>query len=281
MKKAEVLPNLLTIGNALCGFAAIVFTAGNDPQKWWASDPAKFWIAAWLILAAMLFDAVDGKVARMAKASTDFGAQLDSLCDMVSFGVAPAFLVKAISMEKALLPHQGFYPKIIWVFAALYVACAALRLARFNVETAPDEESHRWFKGLPSPAAAATVSAIVILYYSLEGDFQLGRLSSQWPLGLPVIAAILGGLMVSEVPYPHLLVHVFRGRKPFASIAWGFIAGAVLLIFHQHAIVLGALAYVLSGPVILLRRRLLGSGPATPVWPQTREDDEADEDEPQ
>jgi len=240
MKKTDVLPNLLTLGNALCGFGAITFVAGQ--HEW------KFWIASWLILAAMVFDALDGKVARLAKATSDFGAQLDSLCDMVTFGVAPAMMVKAISMQQELT--AGLYPKFIWICAGLYVSCAALRLARFNVETKPDEASHRWFKGLPVPAAAAVICSFVILYDSIQRDFALGSIRTEAPLALPVTAAVLAAFMVSEIPFPHLLIWIFRGRRPFAYVTWIVFAAALLLAFHVYTPALGAVAYMLSGPAI-------------------------------
>ena len=111
-------------------------------------------LAGWLIFLAMIFDALDGHVARLAKTTSDFGAQLDSLCDVVTFGVAPAFLLVK------MCPGFTFnHSQMVWIIAAAYACCAALRLARFNVET-DDEDDHMNFSGLPSPAAASVVGEL-------------------------------------------------------------------------------------------------------------------------
>src|SRR5207237_5356422 len=136
------------LGNAVCGFAALAFASKIDPNN--SSTDVFFAWSAWLIFGAMVFDGLDGYVARLSKTSSDFGGQLDSLCDAISFGVAPAFLLLLLGRE------WGEHPviqKAIAVVAVLYMACAILRLARFNVENSPDPAAHKRFKGLPSPAA--------------------------------------------------------------------------------------------------------------------------------
>ena len=117
-----------------------------------------------LILLAMLFDAVDGQVARITRGTSDFGAQLDSLCDLVSFGLAPAIL-----LVKMCPQFTNLHSEAIWSIAAVFACCAALRLARFNVETDSDDE-HTMFAGLPTPAAAATIASFAILSYSLRNE---------------------------------------------------------------------------------------------------------------
>ena len=172
-----VFPTLLTLGNAACGFGAITFAAKVGP------DPAgehDLYLSAVLIFLAMLFDMLDGSVARWAKQTSEFGAQLDSLCDAVSFGVAPAFLMLRIvhSMESSTDPSglalgSHFHPfftywsRLLWVIGALFALCAVLRLARFNVET-DEDDSHNYFSGLPSPAAAATVASFPIALKELR-----------------------------------------------------------------------------------------------------------------
>ena len=146
-KVFAVLPTMLTLGNAACGFGAITFAA-----KWSGGDPAlSLFIASCLIFLSMVFDALDGSAARLTKQTSEFGAQLDSLCDAISFGAAPAFLMLQFSQSRDLL-----HLRLLWWIAALYVACAVLRLARFNVET-DEDDAHDSFSGLPSPAAAGTV----------------------------------------------------------------------------------------------------------------------------
>ena len=115
-----------------------------------------------LIFLAMIFDALDGYVARLSRTASDFGAELDSLCDLVTFGVAPAFLLVKMCPQFAYLHRDA-----VWVIAASFAACAALRLARFNVETS-DEDEHLHFSGLPSPAAAAAIAGFAIMFYTLR-----------------------------------------------------------------------------------------------------------------
>jgi len=129
-KMFAVLPTMLTLGNAVCGFGAITFAAkvGLITRLGWGKDDTDcLWIAALLIFLAMVFDMLDGRAARWAKQTSQFGAELDSLCDAISFGVAPAFILVKFSPD--------FHPRLLWVIAVLFVVCAILRLARFNVET--------------------------------------------------------------------------------------------------------------------------------------------------
>lgn len=158
-----VLPTMLTLSNAACGFGAITFAAKVGPiaeATPGATDLRSLWISAFLIFLAMVFDALDGSAARWAKQSSEFGAQLDSLCDALSFGAAPAFLMLQFvrHFEARYNVPFDYHPRLLWVIAVLFVVCAILRLARFNVETG-EEDSHDQFSGLPSPAAAATVAS--------------------------------------------------------------------------------------------------------------------------
>ncbi len=161
-----ILPTMFTLGNLVCGFFAIVIASRVQtplvPEGNPAADPANCFYSAWLIFLAMVFDALDGYVARLAKAASEFGAELDSLCDVVSFGIAPAFL-----LVKMCPQFSFFHKQAVWVIAGSYAACAALRLARFNVETS-DEDDHMAFHGLPSPAAAASVAGFAIMFYALS-----------------------------------------------------------------------------------------------------------------
>src|SRR5436305_340014 len=138
VKKIAVLPTLLTLGNGICGFVAITFaskiTAVSSP-----ADDTNFAWAGWFILFAMLCDMLDGYVARLTKTASDFGGELDSLCDVVSFGVAPAFLLLKLGPGAS----HPFLHQVVAGIAALYFACTALRLARFNVENDPDPAAHK------------------------------------------------------------------------------------------------------------------------------------------
>jgi CDP-diacylglycerol--serine O-phosphatidyltransferase len=225
-----VFPTLLTLGNAACGFGAITFAAKVGP------DPAgehDLFLSAVLIFLAMLFDMLDGSVARWAKQTSEFGAQLDSLCDAVSFGVAPAFLMLRIvhSMESVTDPNAIafgthsrpfflYWSRLLWVIGALFALCAVLRLARFNVET-DEDDSHNYFSGLPSPAAAATVASFPIALNSLRertlaSDGTAQRVA-EWlipviHLVLPLITLAVAILMVSRFKYSHVFNQV-RGQR--------------------------------------------------------------------
>src|SRR5262245_13615524 len=247
MKRIAIVPTLFTLGNGVCGFAAITFAAriprvtvgagldfGNQEISW-------LWWSALMILLAMVFDMLDGRVARMARWTSDFGAQLDSLCDAISFGVAPAFLLLKLCSDSDRLEASDVWMKGLWMIAVLYVMCAIMRLARFNVENDHSPDSHMWFKGLPSPAAAGAVGSSAILRHELRTDWWSDILSwlsvdPRWleemiDLGLPLATVALAILMVSKVRYPHLANQMFRGRRDFAFVVkllFGFVTVALL-----------------------------------------------------
>ncbi len=267
----SVLPTLFTLANLVCGFFAIVAAARveaptsadvpttsaihlspaaptqilRDLDK---EDPVhNCMLAGWLIFLAMIFDALDGHVARLAKTSSDFGAQLDSLCDVVTFGVAPAFLLVKLC--------PGFtynHSQMIWIIAAAYACCAALRLARFNVET-DDDDDHMNFSGLPSPAAASVIAGFAILFYTLRRDdnplpYAAGiDLTVQW--AAPFVALLAAALMVSRVPYPHVVNQFFRGNRSFGHVVGVVFALAVIMIIRGYAVPLACLAFLFLGPI--------------------------------
>jgi len=251
-----VLPSLVTLGNLMCGFAAIG-VAARAQLHWahflWETDTAQtaggsasgthsFALAGALILLAMIFDALDGRIARLANLTSEFGAQLDSLCDMVSFGIAPAYIV---FLEVTSREPFGRY-RYAWVCAVLFAICAALRLARFNVETEPTEESHRYFRGLPTPAAAGVIASLAIF------DAQFGGFGLWTPRLMPFVALTLGALMISRVRYIHLFNMLFRERKPFTCLALVvFILGSIVALGQYYVYILlgGFAGYVVLGPV--------------------------------
>src|SRR3984957_10777381 len=170
------LPSLCTLGNAVCGFASMYvafLVVMPDPSRtdpltiWWSSHGLA--AAAYLIFLAMLFDALDGRLARFARHTTDFGGQLDSLADVISFGAAPAFLMLLLFRQYGPqhLPHM--IQRAVWAIGALYLSCAAVRLARFNVSNKHGEQHHFSFLGLPSPGAAGAVASIVLMQQELTG----------------------------------------------------------------------------------------------------------------
>ncbi len=188
------VPNTLTICNSLCGFGAIintlhVYTSQGAPE-------AVLALSAWIILAAMIFDALDGFTARIFNAASMHGMQMDSLADMVTFGLSPAVVV-AIMAHK-LSDKISYDYSIVWILCGVYIGCAALRLATYNVHAMQEKKCDGKFYGLPSPGAAAAVCSIVIFYSNRDGEV------TQLVPFLPIYAAFLGIMMVSKIQYTHI-----------------------------------------------------------------------------
>jgi CDP-diacylglycerol--serine O-phosphatidyltransferase len=260
VRSVYFLPSLATLGNAVCGFAA-VWVAGLDAGAVGYDRIAvflykyRFFAAAYLIFAAMLFDALDGRLARFTRHTTDFGGQLDSLADVISFGVAPAFL--ALSVFKHYHINFPFVlTRLIWAVGAVYMCCAAMRLARFNVSNEHGEQHHFSFLGLPSPGAAGAVAALVLMQQDLAFESMgentwvaqwVGRCAHILLYALPVVVLLTGILMVSNIRYPHVVNRYLRGRKSIARVIT--VVAVVMLIFvaHRYLLGLGCLGYALSG----------------------------------
>jgi CDP-diacylglycerol--serine O-phosphatidyltransferase len=232
---------LITLGNGVCGFLSISSAYDGFPVR-----------GAWLILLAMVFDALDGRVARATRTTSAFGAQLDSLSDLISFGVAPAFLVRCLQS----LPGVAQFPDHVVLVAAVFYAMAVeLRLARFNVETTPDLSSHLDFRGLPSPGGAGVVASLVILaapgIADPRGTIYLAVLGS-----LPAVLFVIGLLMVSRVRYSHVVNKVFGGYGRFTTLIEVVLALALVVILHEQVFAVGFVGYALAGPLAWTRRRL-------------------------
>lgn len=221
-KGIYILPNLLTTGNLLCGFWAIISVFQE-----------RFYFAAVAILLAAVFDVFDGKVAKLSGATSKFGMQYDSLADLVSFGMAPALL----AFSWALRP----YGKFGWLAAFLFVACGAIRLARFNVLASSGET--KYFKGLPIPVAAAMIAFTILLYFQL--------IETGWVKDIVILVMIyiLAFLMVSNIRYFSFKELDLAKRKPFSIFI--FVVLSLIVIVMEPVVVLFAfvLFYVFSGPV--------------------------------
>ncbi len=197
--KIYFLPNLLTAGNLFCGFVALtkIVEANLTPDLNGHVDwmPIKFALAA--ILLACIFDLFDGRVARMGGHESPFGREFDSLADLISFGVAPAFLVHRVVLRSAL-PDE--YTQIGWFIASIYLICGAFRLARFNCLSAMNlPGAGKDFLGFPIPSAAGLVASLTLFIIKLnEKEKDLGH----WGYLLPVVLVFLSAMMVSEVRYP-------------------------------------------------------------------------------
>ncbi|WP_330178045.1 CDP-diacylglycerol--serine O-phosphatidyltransferase [Candidatus Vondammii sp. HM_W22] len=221
-----LLPNLFTTAALFCGFYAIL-----------AAISGEFEHAAVAIFIAMILDGLDGRVARMTNTQTAFGAEYDSLSDMVAFGLAPALVMYIWSLNS--LGKMG------WLAAFIYTAGAALRLARFNTQVGTADK--RFFQGIPSPAAAAIMAGSVWVAV----DYQIDGVDLAIPVGLLTVA--VGLLMVSNIRYNSFKEVDFRGKIPFFSMVVMMLGFSVLFIQPPLILFLIFLVYAISGPVLTLK----------------------------
>lgn len=260
-----VLPTVLTLGNGVCGLAAIAIAVSTSTLDW--DLETKLYAAGLLIFGGMLFDALDGSAARLTGQASRFGAELDSLCDAVTFGVAPAVIVWRISDA---LPQR-----LTWAIGVLYAICVLLRLARFNVET-PEDDDHEGFEGLPSPAAAGTLAAFAIAipdlkFYATDEKYPdwVGTLST-WTLDashffIPVLAAVLAFLMVSRFRYPHVFAQLMRGRRTPNQIGQALFAVVGVVLLHWVALPLMLCYFSFGSPLRSLVRQYRGAPPTRDI----------------
>jgi len=252
LRYITLLPSLVTITNGLCGFLAIGFAAKGTQEH--VGSLSFFAIAGYLILLAMIADMLDGRLARISQSTSSFGGQLDSLCDVISFGVAPAFLMLRLLETQLVLSGFGraeFLQRFIWLAAAAYMSCAAIRLARFNVENEEDESAHMSFVGLPTPAAAGVIVSLVIFHQETL---------PQWGFVvylLPAAALVVAGLMVSRIQYPHVLNQYLRGKKPFAYLIRSLLLLGLVIWSRQAALVVIFWGFAASSAVKWFYRRML------------------------
>jgi CDP-diacylglycerol--serine O-phosphatidyltransferase len=226
-----LLPSLLTTGNLFCGFFAMLLSVDHRYPE-----------AALAILVAMVMDLLDGRVARLMKATSQFGVEYDSLADVVSFCVAPAFLLYSFALSSLGRPA--------WFGAFLFVICGALRLARFNVFTGTTDR--RYFIGLSTPAAAGVAASTVIL--------MAGQERARWMLvAVAVGTYLVAMLMVSTFRYWSFKEFGFARRRPFQTLL--VVVLGVMVVAASHEIFLFVLftGYAISGPV---RRLVVGRAPA-------------------
>ena len=223
-KGVYLLPNLFTTGALFSGFYAIV-----------AAMNGLFEQSAIAVFVAMILDGLDGRVARMTNTQSEFGAQYDSLSDCISFGVAPALVSYSWSLSSL--------GKIGWMVAFVFAACAALRLARFNVQI--DTADKRYFTGLPSPAAAAVVAGMV--WFGTENGFDGSAVAGIAAL----ITAFAAVMMVSNVKYNSFKELDFKGRVPFVAILVVVLVLAVVASYPAGMLLAIFLIYAISGPLLV------------------------------
>jgi CDP-diacylglycerol---serine O-phosphatidyltransferase len=224
--KIYFLPNLLTAANLFCGFVAL--TKIVEVDKWdigFGGNFTQIKTALGFILLACIFDLFDGRVARMGGRESPFGREFDSLADLISFGVAPAFLVHRIVLKDVFVQH----PEIGWFIASIYLICGAFRLARFNCLAAmAGGGGGKEFLGFPIPSAAGLVASLTLLMmWVYEKDFATGS----WKYVLPALMLFLSWMMVSEVKYPTFKTLDLRATRTFTKTLVGilFIGSVVIL----------------------------------------------------
>lgn len=261
MKKVAIVPTLLTLGNGICGFVAITFASKinlADPNLSRESTDLYFAAAGWFILAAMIFDMLDGYVARLSKTASKFGGELDSLCDAISFGIVPAFLL--LKMGPGWEPRPWLH-QVVAGIAALYMCCTLLRLARYNVaDSTLDPNAGKRFRGLPSPGAAGCIASLAIVrgtlpdkvhefFPDVDEEIVHAAVYRFVEIFAPLGALTIALLMVSLVSYPHIAKQMFRGRKHIGHLIQLLLAGFIILMFRELALALVFWGYALVFPL--------------------------------
>lgn len=243
-----ILPSLLTAAALFSGFYSIIYVLSATLER--STD---FRTAVFAIIIATIFDSLDGRMARMMKAESEFGSHFDSIADMVSFGVAPAVLVYASSLSK--LGRVG------WLAAFLYLACAAIRLARFNVLAKEDNPSRKYFKGMPSPVAAAGLAIFSLVVHEAKMKFIIN-----W--GVLCMTIFLALLMVSNVRF-RSFKDLQVSRQPIQLFLISIVIILLIVAFQELAIFSFFIIYLLSGLVeeLILWRRRRKSDPSVPFLP--------------
>ena len=222
MRKIYIVPNIVTTGNMFCGFYSVVASMQGDLQT-----------AAWAIIAATIFDTLDGRIARMAKATSQFGVEYDSLSDLISFGMGPAVLMYQWGLQT--------YGRMGWMIAFLFLACGALRLARFNVTTSSLPKG--FFQGLPIPMAAGILAT-----------FKLFTAEVEWPTDGTILSIVIFALtltcallMVSTIPFPSFKELNWRSRASFGILMLGVVSMILIAARPEYAL-FGVLSlYVVAG----------------------------------
>ncbi len=255
------LPNLMTAGNLFCGFVAVIHCiqarlAETVPTGEYLnqSSSGHYTQAVWFIFGAAAFDTLDGRLARMGGRESLFGAEFDSLADVISFGIAPALMVFFLILS----PTQGYesFRNIGWFLGFIYLLCAAVRLARFNVITNPllhgnKKDTNKDFVGLPVPAAAATVASLVLFLLHLAATDKSLRL---WALALPPLMLLIAILMVSTVRYPSGKGVDLQTRTRLQPFVLFLAFAGLVVLFKEVALLCACLGYIFYGLIRQWRR---------------------------
>ncbi len=248
------LPNSMTAGNLFCGFMAVInciqarlAETSLDGLYLGELPTDHYRTAVWFILGAAAFDTLDGRLARMGGRESLFGAEFDSIADIISFGIAPALLMFFFIIS----PTQGimWFRNVGWFVGFIYLLCAAIRLARFNVITNPllhrdTSDQSKDFVGLPVPAAAGTVGSLVLfLIHLADADKSLNR----WALALPILMVLIAILMVSKVRFPSGKKVDMQTTTQMGSFILFLAAAGLVVVLKEIAILVIALVYIFYG----------------------------------
>jgi CDP-diacylglycerol--serine O-phosphatidyltransferase len=273
-----ILPNLMTAANLFCGFMAVVnciharlAETAFTGEYLGANAAGHYRYAVYFIFGAAAFDSLDGRLARLGGRESLFGAEFDSLADVVSFGVAPTLLMFFLILS----PTQGipWFREIGWFIGFVYLLCAAMRLARYNVITNPllhpeKKQSSSDFVGLPVPAAAGTVASVVLFLLKLaDADKSLNRFA----LGLPFLMLLVGILMMSTIRYPSGKKVDLQTRTRFRGLVLFIVLGGLLVLYREVAMLGISLSYIFYGLIRHWRRsRRPRTGPGNPPAAEAR-----------
>ncbi|MBH53952.1 MAG: CDP-diacylglycerol--serine O-phosphatidyltransferase [Opitutaceae bacterium] len=249
--KIYFLPNSMTAFNLFCGFAAVIrciqarFTSeelGRSPEELYSQ-------AVWLILAAVVFDILDGRLARLGGRESLFGKEFDSIADVVSFGVAPALMVFLLILSP---DHEAYFRQIGWLIGFIYLLCVGVRLSRFNVVTHPLMEESEFtvskdFIGLPAPAAAGTISSLVLWM----NKFDVHGLA----ILLPALMILIAVLMISSIHYPSFKYIDWTTRLKFRTFVLIIVVISIIVMIREIGITLIFMGYIFYGLFLDARDR--------------------------
>ncbi len=240
--KIYLLPNLMTAGNLVCGFVAIVsiikaIDVGGIAELELSKE--YFIRAIWFILAGCLFDVLDGRLARLGGQESPFGREFDSIADIVSFGVAPALLVMSVILNE-------FSDRFSILVASVYLVCGGMRLARFNCISAKGALSSKNFKGFPIPAAAGLISSLTLFVLWAEGERDLIR----WRHAFLALMLFLSFLMISSIPYPSFKKVTWNTHRPLPWMVGLIIIVLVTATNTEWMPALLFVAYLLYGLLV-------------------------------
>jgi len=271
LKYIAILPSTITLMNGFFGFLSIIIASHEPGMRWQFPllpqlNLSYISIAAWMIFLGMIADMLDGRIARMSGYTSSFGGQLDSLCDAISFGVAPAFLsCKLLALKIEALRNSGigfsiFVSRWILFCAILFAMCAIVRLARFNVENDEDEAAHMNFVGLPTPAAAGLIISLALFHEDFLAKFGMrfpGAAAVMEKIiswSIPFALFICGILMVTRITYPHAVNHLIRDKKPFPILILVIVVGLLAIWNIQLVLLAGFLGFILGGVAYTIGR---------------------------